>query len=188
MKTLLLLFYEFFKTGLFSIGGGLATIPFLRQMAIQYGWISELQLGNIIAIAESTPGPIGVNAATYVGYEAYGIAGALVATFALILPSIIVIILVAKMLNKWAQSRIVNELFDGLRPAAVGLIAAAGYSVWKLAMFFELDFSPFSLTFNVAALIIFAVMLTAMQLKPLKKLHPLVYIVIGGIAGAVLKM
>ncbi|MDO4543734.1 MAG: chromate transporter [Clostridia bacterium] len=186
--TLLLLFYEFFKTGLFSIGGGLATIPFLRQMSVQHGWMSELELANIIAIAESTPGPIGVNAATYVGYYAMGVLGAITATLALVLPSLITIILIAKALGKWANSKVVGHLFRGLRPVAIGLIAAAGYSVFKVATFFELDLSPFALQIHIPALIIFAVMLVSMQLKPFKKLHPLVYILIGGVAGAILQM
>ncbi|MDD3401236.1 MAG: chromate transporter [Eubacteriales bacterium] len=188
MITLLYLFLEFFKTGLFSIGGGLATIPYLNQMADRYGWITHQQLGNIIAIAESTPGPIGVNAATYIGYEAYGLVGAFVATIALILPSVIVCVIVAQMLAKFSKSKVVEHLFRGLRPVAIGLIAAAGWSVFKLATAFNLQLSPASFIISIPALVIFVVFLVAMQLKPLSKLHPLVYIVIGGIAGAILQL
>lgn len=182
------LFFEFFKTGLFAIGGGLATIPFLTQMIERYGWINQQQLGNIIAIAESTPGPIGVNAATYIGYEAYGVLGALVATLALILPSVIICILVAKMLVRFASSKVVEHLFRGLRPVAIGLIAAAGFSVLKLAVHLGLQFRPFELSISLPALIIFVLLLTAMQVKYLKKLHPLAFIALGGIAGAILQL
>lgn len=188
MMTLVYLIYEFFKTGLFSIGGGLATIPYLTQMVDRYGWITHQQLGNIIAIAESTPGPIGVNAATYIGYEAYGIVGAIVATLALVLPSVIICVLVAKMLARFSKSQTVEHLFRGLRPVAIGLIAAAGYSVLKLATHFSVAWQPFSLTISIPALVIFAALFIAMQIKYLNKLHPLVFIIIGGIAGAILQL
>ena len=87
------LFYAFFKTGLFSIGGGLATLPFLYEMAEKYSWFTEEDIANMLAIAESTPGPIGVNMATYVGIQTGGILGGFWATFALVLPSFIIILL-----------------------------------------------------------------------------------------------
>ena len=111
LSALALLFYEFFKAGLFAVGGGLATVPFIRDMGATYGWITETEIANVIAIAESTPGPIGVNAATYVGYLVAGIPGALLATLGLVTPSVIIIILVAKAIKKYSDSYLVQSLF-----------------------------------------------------------------------------
>ena len=127
LYNLLLLFVEFFKTGLFAVGGGLATVPFIRDMLATHNWVPnyEAVIADIIAIAESTPGPIGVNAATYVGYNVAGVPGSIVATLGLITPSVIIIILVAKAIKKYASSYLVQSLFSSLRPAAIGLITAA---------------------------------------------------------------
>ena len=120
------LFIEFFKVGLFSIGGGLATLPFLYNISDRLRWYSHMDLANMIAISESTPGPVGVNTATYVGNTVAGILGTVVATAALIVPSIIIIIIISKFLNKFKDSKHVKNVFYGLRPASVGLIAAEG--------------------------------------------------------------
>ncbi len=133
MTLLLQLFFEYFKTGLFAVGGGLATLPFLYDMSDRLGWFTHQDLSNLIAISESTPGPIGVNAATYVGFLTAGLPGALVATLGLITPSIIVILLVAQVLEKFRKSPLVENVFYGLRPASTGLIAAAGFLVCKTA-------------------------------------------------------
>ena len=135
---LLRLFYEFFKTGLFSVGGGMATIPFLQHMGEATGWFTNQELTTMIAVSESTPGPMGVNMATYVGFHIGstsgmgglgGIVGAVVATLGLITPSIIVILIIAGFLQKFRHSRTVEAVFSGLRPASTALIAAAGLSV-----------------------------------------------------------
>ena len=131
---LLLLCLEFFKTGLLSIGGGLATLPFLYQMADRYPWFTRSQLSDMIAVSESTPGPMGVNMATYAGYTTAGIPGAILATFSLILPSILVILIVARFLQRFQDSVIVKRVLAGLRPASVGLIAAAGWGILKIAL------------------------------------------------------
>lgn len=128
------LFYEFFKAGLFAIGGGLATLPFLYEISDQTGWFTHGQLADMVAISESTPGPIGVNMATYVGYTSGGLPGAVVATIGLITPSVIVILIVARFLRRFSENRYVKHAFYGLRPASVGLIAAAGFLVLKLAL------------------------------------------------------
>lgn len=109
------LFFEFFKAGLFAVGGGLATLPFLYDIASRYDWMSVESITDMIAISESTPGPLGVNMATYAGYHAYGVLGGVVATFALVLPSIIVIVIVAKILEKFKENRLVKDTFAGLR-------------------------------------------------------------------------
>lgn len=134
MTLLLRLFYEFFKVGLFSVGGGLATLPFLYDISDRLGWFTHQDLSNLIAISESTPGPIGINAATYVGFLTAGPLGSLTATIGLITPSIIVIILIAQVLERFRQSPLVEKVFYGLRPASTGLIAAAGFLVFKGAL------------------------------------------------------
>ncbi|MBQ2202258.1 MAG: chromate transporter, partial [Clostridia bacterium] len=150
---LLLLFVEFFKTGLFAVGGGLATVPFIRDMGATYGWISEAEIANIIAIAESTPGPIGVNAATYVGFLVCGIPGAVLATLGLVTPSVIIIILVAGAIRKYSDSHMVQSLFRALRPAAIGLITAAGFSLLLVALNVKANFRTFTFSADWTSLL-----------------------------------
>ncbi len=180
MILFLRLFWEFFKTGLFAVGGGLATLPFLYDMAGKTGWFTASQLADMIAVSESTPGPIGVNMATYVGFETGGVPGAVVATLGLITPSIIIILLIARVLQQFRQNRTVDAAFYGLRPCSVGLIAAAGLLVVKIAVF---DFDLFGRTgvftdlLRPKALVLAAVLLFLTRcVKPLKGLHPIVFI------------
>lgn len=112
---LLLLMWEFFKTGLFAIGGGLATLPFLYEMSVKTGWFTATDIANMIAISESTPGPLGINMATYVGYNTAGVAGAILAPIGEVLPSIIIILIIAKVLEKFKENQIVQDVFYGLR-------------------------------------------------------------------------
>ena len=121
----LLLFYEFFKIGLFAIGGGLVTLPFLTSIAQRYDWLSIDIIPDMIAISESTPGPIGINMATYAGYNAAGVLGGIVATLSEILPALIIVMIVARFLTKFNENKYVKSVFGGLRPAVVGMIAAA---------------------------------------------------------------
>ncbi len=182
----LLLFWEFFKTGLLSVGGGLATLPFLTEMSVKHPeWFSLEQLANMVAVGESTPGPIGINTATYVGFTTAGIGGALTATLALVLPSFVIIYFISKGLNKYRENKFVKRVFYALRAAVIGLIAAAGFSVVKMALYGE-SFSSFSQLFTALdwrAAILFAVILAATQIKKLKNLHPLVFIGAGAAAG-----
>ena len=184
---LLRLFWEFFKTGLFAVGGGMATLPFLYNMSATTGWFTEAQLADMIAVSESTPGPIGVNMATYVGFSTAGIPGAVVATAGLVTPSVIIILLIARVLAAFRQNKYVDAAFYGLRPCSVGLIAAAGLMVVKIALF---DFDLFQSTgrlldlFNLKALILAAVILVLTRfVKPLKKLHPVVFILGSALVG-----
>ena len=131
---LLRLFWEFFKTGLFAVGGGMATLPFLYDMAAKTGWFTAANLADMIAVSESTPGPIGVNMATYVGFHTAGIPGAVVATLGLITPEVIIILLIARVLQQFRQNKTVDAAFYGLRPASTGLIAAACVSVAMIAL------------------------------------------------------
>ena len=130
------LFFEFFKTGLFAIGGGLATLPFLQDMSARTGWFTTDQLADMIAISECTPGPIGVNMATYAGFLVRGVPGAVTATLGLICPSVIVILIVARILKRFKDNKYVQAAFYGLRPASTGLIAAACLSVAVIALTF----------------------------------------------------
>ena len=129
MTTLLRLYWEFFKTGLFAVGGGMATLPFLKDIGETTGWYTYSDLMNMLAVSESTPGPIGINMATYVGFTVGGVPGAVIATIGEVAPSIIVILIVAAMLKKFRDSKYVQNAFYGLRPASTGLIGAACVSV-----------------------------------------------------------
>ena len=183
---LLRLFFEFFKTGLFAIGGGLATIPFLNDLSDRTGWFSRLDLLNMIAVSESTPGAIGVNMATYVGYSSFGILGGLLATLSLVLPSLIVIMIVARAMDKYQKNPLVQNMFAFMRPAVAGLIAAAGFAVLKIALFRQAETLLGSI--NWIAVVLFAVLVALLHWKPLKKLHPIVFIAAGAVVGILLKM
>jgi len=183
------LIFEFFKTGLFAVGGGLATLPFLNEICRKYEWFTEQMLSNMIAISESTPGPIGINMSTYAGYQAAGVPGAIVATCSLVAPSIIIIILIAKFLAKFNEHPLVKNAFTGLRPAVTGLIAAAMAGVMKTALLsiptFQETGNAFSL-FNLPAIILFLVLFAGMM--KFKKLHPVVFIAIAAVVGIVFKL
>ena len=188
MMLYLRLFWEFFKTGLFAVGGGMATLPFLYSISDTTGWFTHAQLADMIAVSESTPGPIGVNMATYVGFTAAGIPGAVIATLGLITPSIIIILIIARVLAAFRQNKYVDAAFYGLRPCSVGLIAAAGLLVVKIALF---DFDLFKQTgvlmdiFNGKAILLAAVLIVLTRyVKPLKKLHPVFFILGSAAIGA----
>ena len=187
--TYLLLFYEFFKTGLFAVGGGLATLPFIYDMSARYPqWISIDDISNMIAISESTPGPMGVNMATYTGFTVGGVFGSLCATIGLVLPSLIIIVIIAGFLQRFQENKLVKHAFYGLRPAVAGLIAAAAFQVIKVAILtlenFAVNHSILNL-FDIRGLIICAVTLALLYIKPLKKIHPIVYILCGAIIGLI---
>jgi len=182
MHDLLVMFLEFMKTGLFAVGGGMATIPFLYEMARNYTWFSEGSVADMIAISESTPGPIGVNMATYVGFNAYGIAGAVTTTIGLVLPSVIIMFIISNFLSKFGESKIVKNAFYGIRPAVAAMILLAATEIFKVTLFTSIDFSAVSAFFaciNYKAVVLLAVLLIAMKIK---NFHPIVYI---GAAAAV---
>ncbi len=189
MSLYLRLFWEFFKTGLFAVGGGMATLPFMYDISDKTGWFTHSMLADMVAVSESTPGPIGVNMATYVGFVTGGIPGAVVATVGLVTPSVIVILLIARVLKAFRENQYVDAGFYGLRPCSVGLIAAAGVLVVKLALFnTELYASTGALLdlFNFKALILAAVLLVATRyIKKLKGLHPIVFILASAVIGIV---
>ena len=186
---LLRLFWEFFKTGLFAIGGGMATLPFLQEMGASTGWFTAGQLADMVAVSESTPGPIGVNMATYVGFTTAGIGGAVVATLGLVTPSVIIILIIAALLKNFRNNRYVDAAFYGLRPASSGLITAALLSLIAIAL---LHVDLFRETGNLLdlvdlkSLILAAVLLVLTRwVKPTKKLHPIVFILASAVIGAV---
>lgn len=189
------LFWEFFKTGLFAIGGGMATIPFLYDISDATGWFSRNDLANMIAVSESTPGPIGVNMATYVGFvtgmDAFGtvgaVLGAVIATVGLIAPSIIVILAIAAILKSFRDNRYVNQAFYGLRPASTGLIAAAGLSVMMANLFYEGQAGMAAINWKgwVLAVVLW---LLSNRVKKTKGLHPIVFIGVSAVAGILFSM
>ena len=196
MMLFLRLFFEFFKTGLFAIGGGMATIPFLYEMSDATNWFSHDDLANMIAVGESTPGPIGVNMATYVGYITgmdymglpTAILGAVVATIGLITPSVIVILIVAAALKSYRNNPFVDRAFYGLRPASAGLIAAAGLSVILSNIFVtQPHWSWYGINWKGLILGILLWVFTS-KVKVTKKLHPIVFIGISAVAGIVFSM
>ncbi|WP_087065719.1 chromate transporter [Intestinibacillus massiliensis] len=180
----LTLFYEFFKAGLFSVGGGLATLPFLKAIAERYPWFTPADLMDMVAVSESTPGPIGVNTATYAGFHAAGLPGALMATFALVLPSVIIIILISRALQKFRDSRLVQNAFYGLRPASAGLIFGAMSTVFVASLFHMEAYSGLARlgdVLNIPAIVFFLIFMVAIRVFP--KLHPIVFIAAGAVFG-----
>ncbi len=172
------LFAEFFKIGLFAVGGGMAALPFLYDLSDATGWFTHAQLTNMIAVAESTPGPIGVNAATYVGFSVCGVGGALFATLGLVMPSFLVILAVAAFLSSFRENRLVSGTFYALRPASTALITAAGLSVAQTVF---LD----AAAFRWESLVLAAVLLLLTNVvKPTRKLHPAVFIALSALVGA----
>ncbi len=188
MMLYLRLFWEFFKTGLFAVGGGMATLPFLYSMSDATGWFTHAQLADMIAVSESTPGPIGVNMATYVGFSTAGVPGAVVATLGLITPSVIIILIIARVLAAFRQNKVVDAAFYGLRPCSVGLIAAAGLLVVKIALFDVDLYKQTGMLMNLfqwKAIALAAVLIVLTRyVKPLKKLHPVFFILGSAAVGA----
>ena len=190
------LFFFFFFVGLFAIGGGLATVPFLQSMGEVTGWFTQSDIADMIAISESTPGPIGVNMATYVGYQtgdAFGVAGGIfggvVATLGLITPSIIVIVIVSKMLKRFKDSKYVEYAFYGLRAASIGLVAAACLSVARIAFWngeIMAETGNIIAAVNYKSIILSAVIFFC--ITKFKKLHPIALIVFSAVVGILLKM
>ena len=175
------LFLEFCRVGLFSVGGGLATIPFLTDLGERTGWFGAGDLANI---SESTPGPMGVNMATYVGFHTAGVVGGIIATVGLIFPSVVIILIIAGFLEKFRQSKAVDAVFYGLRAASVALITAALLQVAKIALLTPGE--PFRL--NLVAVILAVIIFALVKFSPLKKLHPVCFIGLAALAGIVFQM
>ncbi len=179
------LFIEFFQIGLFAVGGGPATIPFLMDLADKYDWYTRADVANMLAVSESTPGPIGVNMATYAGYNAAGFLGGIVATCSLVLPSLIVIVIVARMLQSFSENKYVKSAFWTIRPAVTGLIATAVVGLIQTAIFTASDGS---FQFPAVPVIMCLAFFGCMQIKKLQKLHPIVWLAAGAALGLLLKL
>lgn len=182
------LFFEFFKTGLFAVGGAMATLPFLYDISERTGWYTAEQLADMIAVSESTPGPIGINMATYVGFTTAGFWGSLAATLGLILPGIMIILVIAHMLERFRGNKYVDAVFYGLRPCSVGLIAAAGLLVVKISLL-NLDLfkstGRFADFFNFKAIVLGVILIVLTRyVKKTKGLHPIVFIAASALVGA----
>ena len=171
--TIFHLVFEFFKIGIFSVGGGYATIPFLYHLINDFHWYTSDQLTNMIAISMLTPGPVGANMATFAGFQTCGIVGGILATFALVFPSLIFVIIIAKLLNKFRKNFFIQAILYSLKPAGCGLLAAVGLGFFKE-----------NIT-NIYALLLFA-FLFALSFK--FKKNPLYYFLIAAIAGVVLQV
>ena len=188
---LLQLFWEYFKIGLFAIGGGMATVPFLYDLSDKSGWFTHAQLADMLAVSESTPGAIGMNMATYVGYTTAGIPGALIATAGLALPSVIVILLVARVLQQFRHNRYVEAAFYGLRPASTAMIASAGVLVASIALtnpeLYQITGTVSDLIRWKAVVLAVVVLVLTRWVKPTRKWHPIVFIGLSAVAGAVFR-
>lgn len=186
------LFFEFCRVGLFSVGGGLATIPFLTDLGERTGWFSAGDLANMIAISESTPGPMGVNMATYSGFHTAGVLGGIVATLGLIFPSVVIILVIAGFLEKFRQSKVVDAVFYGLRAASVALITTSMLQVAKIALMFHETVGAGGTVetqlFYWPAMILCVIVFVCVKFTPLKKLHPIVFIAACAVVGVVLGM
>ncbi|MGN0712812.1 MAG: chromate transporter [Anaerovoracaceae bacterium] len=187
--TIIRLFYEFLKIGLFSVGGGMATLPFLYEMADKTGWFTYAQIADMLAVSESTPGPIGINMATYVGYTTAGIPGALAATIGIIIPGIALVLIITAILDKFRNNVYVEGAFYGLRPASVGLITAAGILVVEISLMntalYQQTGSIVDL-FQWKAIVLAALLLVLTRwVKKTKGLHPVYFIVFSAVVGIV---
>ena len=188
---LILLYIEFFKIGLFAVGGGLATLPFLFLMANdrftfirRTGWLNTEQVGNFIAIAQCSPGAVGVNICAQTGFIYNGIPGGIVAVLGLISPAIIIISVVARALQSIKNNKISIAVFSGLRPAAAGLLSAAGLGVWRLALYnpAAVNGAWHEIIRWRESLVCLVIFLLIVKFKG----HPVVYVALGAIAGIII--
>ena len=181
------LFWEFLKIGLFAVGGGMATLPFLKELAERTGWYTQDLITDMIAISESTPGAIGINMSTYAGFKTAGIPGGILATIALAIPSVIIILIIAKFLEKFRTNKLVEGTLYGLRPASLAMISVAGLNVAKVAL---ISLPAFETSGSVGDLFLWkAIALGVVLFIAQKKLkwHPAFFIAISAVVGIVLK-
>lgn len=177
---ILKMIYAFMFTGLFAVGGGLATIPFLQDMAGKYGWFTTRELLDMIAISESTPGPIGINMATFVGIRVAGFGGGILATLALVFPSIVVVLLLIPVLDRYEKSPLTQGIFYGLRPTSAALIAAALLGFVRMVLFNTSELALSSLNWiNLLFLLGFVILLK------LRDIHPIFVIALGAGLGMI---
>lgn len=181
------LFFIFFKIGLFSIGGGLATLPFLQDLVDNYDWFTSKELIDMIAISESTPGAIGINTATFVGYKVAVLFGGLITTLGIVTPSIIIIILIAHYFKKFNEKPLVQGAFLGIRPAVTGLIASVFLEILRISI---LNLEKYNLNKNISDIIKIKeaiLFIIVMYLIYKYKKHPILYLVGAAVIGIVFK-
>ncbi|MBE5807667.1 MAG: chromate transporter [Clostridiales bacterium] len=184
---LLQLMLQFAKTGLFSVGGGLATLPFLYEMSDATGWFSHADIADMIAVSESTPGAIGINMSTYAGFRTAGLAGGILASLGLAFPSVVIILIIARILHKFRDSKLVEATFYGLRPASIAMITAAGLNVARIALF---DLDAYARTGALTDLFVWkALILAALIFIGQQKLkwHPVAFIALSAVVGILFK-
>lgn len=178
MDNLFILCLEFMKTGLFAIGGGLATIPFLKEIGFNYNLYNLDFIVRMIAISESTPGPIGINMASYIGTNHFGIFGAIALSISIVLPSVVIIVIIAKFLNKFKSLKIIEHLFILLRPAVVALITSVLVPIVISSFWIKNQIVWLSILIVAIMLIIYRYF----------KLHPILIIISGILIGYVFKI
>lgn len=163
------LFLAFFKIGLFSFGGGYAMLPFMQEQTINvHGWLTTAEFLDILGIAQITPGPISINTATFVGYDIAGILGALTATFAVVLPSFMIVLTISFFFHKFQKSKIIQNVFQGLRPIVLGLVASAAVSIGRDVF---IDYKAIAISIIIFVLITF------------KKMNTITLIILAGVMG-----
>lgn len=184
MIELLNLFWIFFKIGLFTFGGGYAMIPLIEEEIVGGGYITQSLLYDFIGIAESTPGPIAINMATFIGTNQHGVLGALAATIGVALPSFIIILLIATLGSKFLNSRLVNQAFKGLKPAVIGLILTVSFGLMVRGVFPDIEFSKLIFEFsgfNYKNLIILGIVFIFVFVR--KKTSPVQIILLSALLG-----
>ena len=178
---LLDLFLTFLKIGAFTFGGGYAMFPLIQEAVLEHGWLSEELLIDFVAISESSPGPFAVNIATYIGSEVGGVLGSILATLGVVLPSFIIILIVAKFFTKFKDNKYIKGIMSGLKPCVIGLIGSAVISM-ALTVFVPNGFK--NMVINSELIISIVVFLISMLLVSKKK-HPIMVIVVSAILGIV---
>ncbi len=179
------LFWEFFKIGVFAVGGGPATLPYLMDLTKTHDWYTMRELTDMIAVSESTPGPLGLNMSTYAGFETLGLFGGLVSTFGLVLPSLIIIILIAKFLENFDQNKVVKGAFYGIRPAVTAAIAAAVLQVCRVSLLVWHDDGTFEPGWKTIVLCV--IILGLLQVEKCKKIHPVFWFLGAMVVGVVFR-
>jgi len=182
LNVYLLLFIEFIKVGLFTFGGGYASLPFLYHISESYSWFTIEQLTQMIAVAGITPGPIGLNMATFAGYKTLGLSGALISSFALVLPMLIIASLVFGLYKKFSESTCVNKILYFLRPTSCALIASVGIKLfYELILKNDISFKSFDC---LGFLLVILLFILTFKLKR----DPIIYMFIAGLFGIIVKL
>lgn len=177
----------FFKIGLFAIGGGLATLPFLYQLSQDTGWFSSADIATMIAVSQSTPGPIGINMATYVGFQVAGPVGAIIASLGLVAPSVAICVAIAKLLDKFKQSPLVQAIFTSLRPASAGLIVLATIKLAQTTYWSTSQARPVDWLTNLNWRLVLLSVVLLFLLKRYKA-HPVLLIVLAAFSGLIFQL